>query len=377
MRPPNLARAALCGAALCALAVLPAAAQDAPTTRTFLTGYGAVGYNSTVVDPLDRADHDFTGAISLVPLAQVHDDILLAGEVELGLHGNETLLVLEHAEVHYLGFENVQLRAGKFHIPFGIWMHANWVNRMPTPPLLYQDTHGGAASGALMPILFDVGVMGSWNVPLFDGWRTSASVWVTQGPRPGTGGGHTHNGGGDGDDHGGASPSDATPLAYGANYEDNNNDKMIGARFRAVSSGAWTLQGSAFRAAWDDAGDLDVRGLNASVVWAPGAGPQPLFDLRAEATFLNQEYLHHGEVESVDHGGYYVQMSRRFGDFEPVVRWSHLPEAVAGHGPLIERRRQLATGINYWFSPSVPLKAAFQWEADGIDGFFVEWAVGF
>ena len=49
---------------------------------------------------------------------------------------------------------------------------------------------------------------------------------------------------------------------------------------------------------------------------------------------------------------------------------------LAGQGYVVERRRQLAVGLNYWMSPSVPLKAAYNLEADGTDAFLLEWAVG-
>lgn len=348
-------------------------AQGGPTIRSVLTGYGAVGYAS---GPDESLEHGFTASASLVPLFGVENDVLVAGEIELGLHDGQTLVALEHAEFHYLGLERVQLSAGKFHVPFGVWMHANWINRMPTPPLLYEDTHGEPATRGLLPILFDVGAMARWTAPLAEGWRTSAAFWVSQGPRPGAGG-HTHGGSGEEGEEEHAPAPDAPRLTYGSNYEDNNSDKMTGLQFRAVSAGGLTLQASGFRAAYDDAGDLGIRGLNASAIWAPRAGPLRLFDVRGEGVLLRQEYLHHEETETVRYGGYYLQVSRRIRSFQPVVRWSHLPEAIAGHGPLVERRRELALGVNYWISPSVPVKAAYQWALDGTDGLFIEWAVGF
>lgn len=351
----------------------PLWAQRAPpTVRSLLTGYGTVGYSSTAAADVE---HDFGASVSLVPLFGIEDDVLVEGEVELDLHDGETLVVLEHAEVHYLGFERIQLKAGKFHVPFGIWMHTNWVNRMPTPPLLYEDSHGEPATNGLLPILFDVGAMARWTVPLAQGWRTSAAFWVSQGPRAGAGG-HTHDDETEEETANGPE-SEALPLAYGSNYEDNNADKMTGAQLRVVSAGGLTVQASGFRAAWDDGGDLGVSGLNVSLIWAPRRGPFRLVDLRGEGVVLDQEFLHHEEVESVGYGGYYLQASRRIGAYEPVARWSHLPRAVAGHGPLVEKRRQLAVGLNYWISPSVPVKAAYHWEADGTDGIFIEWAVGF
>lgn len=350
------------------------AQQEWPTIRGLLTGYAAVGYATSLEG---ERENNFSALTSLVPLFQIEEDLLIAAEVEFALHDSETLVVLEHAEVSYLGFERVQLRAGKFHLPFGMWMHANWVNKMPTPPLLYEDTHGGAATNALMPILFDLGAIASWNVPLADGWRTTADFWVSQGPRPGVAGGHGH---GDEDPrahHGEQEPADAAPLAYGSNYEDNNSDKMLGLRLRAVSMAGVTVQGSGFRAAYDDAGDLMVRGANLSVAWTPRLGSDPLFHLRVEGTLLRQDYVHHGSKHTVESSGYYTQLSRAINSLEPVIRWSFLPEAIAGHGALVQKRRQLAVGLNYWMSPSVPIKAAYHWELDGADALAVEWALGF
>lgn len=350
------------------------AQQEWPTIRGLLTGYGAVGYATSLEG---ESENNFSAFTSLVPLFQIEEDLLIGAEVEFALHDRETLVVLEHAEVSYLGFERVQLRAGKFHLPFGMWMHANWVNKMPTPPLLYEDTHGGAATNSLMPILFDLGAMASWNVPIADDWRTTADVWVSQGPRPGLAAGHGHGHEDPAPHAGEQEPPDAAPLAYGSNYEDNNSDKMLGLRLRAVSMVGLTVQGSGFRAAYDDAGDLMVRGANLSVAWAPRRGSDPLFNLRVEGTLLRQDYLHHGSKHTVGSSGYYTQLSRTLDSFEPVIRWSHLPEAIAGHGPLVQKRRQLAVGLNYWMSPSVPIKAAYHWELDGADALAVEWALGF
>lgn len=373
MSRSSWARRALLTLYVTVAGTVSAAAQQSPSVRGLVSGYGSVGYSAR---PSADLENDFTSNLATVLLYQVGDDILFEGELELELEGGGTEAHLEHAQLHYLGFEHVRVTAGMFHLPFGIWMHANWVNRMPTPPLLYEDSHGAPPGEALLPIPFDVGVKASADFRLGDGWRSSATVWVSQGPASGIAthahGEETHDAT---DAHEPA--SNAPPLGYGANFEDNNSDKMVGVRLRAVSMGGLTLQGSGFRAAYDDAGDLGVYGANASLIWAPRAGRDPLFDFRAERIFLRQEYLHHAEVETVDYGGHYLQISRRLAAFEPVVRWSHLPRAVAGHGPVVERRRQVAVGLNYWFSASVPLKLAYHFELDGSDGLFIEWAAGF
>lgn len=376
MAEPRPHGRALLATALALALAAPAAAQDpGPTVRGILTGYGATGYSATLEDDFQNG---FSGLLAPVVLFQVGDDLLVEGELELAFHDRETLVVLEHLQLHYLVFDRIQLKAGRFHLPIGVWNHTNWINKLPTPPLLYEDTHGEAARHALMPIPFDLGAMARWTFPLVDGWRTSAAAWVSQGPRPG-GEAHGHAGEDGGHHDEGAPASDAPALSWGSNYEDNNPDKMAGLRLRAVSGSdlGLTLQGSAFRSRYDDASDLGLSGGNLALIWTPGAGPSPLFDLRAEGTILRQEYLHHESVESVRSEGYYVQVSRRFGALEPVVRWSHLPRATAGHGPLVEKRRRLAVGLIHWLGPSIPLKIAYNRELDDTDRFFIEWAVGF
>ena len=348
------------------------AQQASPTVRGLVGGYASVGYAA----PTEGDFHsDFTATISPLLLYQIGENILFEGQFDVELEESNTEMHLEHAQIYYLGFERLQVTAGMFHVPFGIWMHSNWVNRMPTPPLLYEDSHGTPPSDALLPILFDVGAMARANLPLIDGWTTSASVWVSQGPASGVAHGHGAEEA-PADGHEEEAVSDVPALGFGANFEDNNSDKMVGLQLRAVSQGGLIVQGSGFRAAYDDEGDLSVYGLNLSMIWTPG-GAQTLFDLRGEGVLLNQEYLHDGGVETVDYGGYYLQLSRKMGGFEPVVRWSHLPRSIAGGGPVIEKRRQLALGLNYWIAPSVPFKAAYHIERDGTDGFLFEWAVGF
>lgn len=358
-------------------AAAPVAAQEAPPlVRGLITGYGTISYSA---EPDNDYANNFTATLAPMLLHQVGSDLLMEAEADLELEDAGTSLHLEHAMIHYLGFERLQLTAGMFHLPFGMWHHATWVNKMPTPPLLYEDTHGAPTHDALMPILFDVGVMASYSPAISDHWTTSADLWVSQGPsdeiEP-----HVH--GAATDTTMAAEPhSDAAALGYGATFEDNNSDKMVGLRLRAISHSGLMVQAAGFRAKYDAASDLGVYGLNFSFMLTPVARPGdvPFFDLRGEAILLGQDFI--DDVENVKDratsGGYYVQLSKRLDGFEPVARWSQLPQALAGEGALVETRRQIALGLNYWFMPSVPLKAAYNIELDGTDAFFIEWTVGF
>ena len=359
------------------VASAPLAAQDAaPLVRSLVTGYGTVSYSA---EPDNGYANNFVATLSPMFLHTVGSDLLFEAEMDLELEDAATSLHLEHAMVHYLGFDHLRLTAGMFHLPFGMWHHATWVNRMPTPPLLYEDTHGAPAHDYLMPILFDVGVMASANLPIADGWTTSADVWVSQGPsdeiEP-----HVHGAAEDTTAVATEPHSDAAALGYGATFEDNNSDKMVGLRLRAISRDGLMVQAAGFRAKYDAASDLGVRGLNVSLMVAPHAADgSALFDLRGEAILLGQDFIddEEGVKDRAVSGGYYVQLSRRVDSFEPVARWSQLPQALAGEGALVESRRQMALGINYWFTPSVPLKAAYNVELDGTDAFIIEWTVGF
>ncbi len=352
---------------LAVVATEPVTGQQAPSAvRGLLTGYASVWYSAEAEKDFHN---DFTATISPMLLYQVGDDILFEGEMDLELHGDETELHLEHAQVHYLGLERLQVTAGMFHVPFGIWHHASWINRMPTPPLLYQDTHGAPPEGALLPILFDVGVMARANLPRVGGWNTSVAAWVSQGPTDG--GGH----------HGPPDPNDPEPVVarvgIGNNFEDNNSDKMVGLQLRSIAPGGFTVQASGFRAKWDHHGELDMYAANLSLIWSPGMHAVPLFDLRGEGVLIGQEYEDGGAVETVRYGGYYFQLGRRLGGWEPVLRWSQLPQSTAAGEVVLDGRRQLAIGLNYWITPSVPLKAAYNVELDGTDSLYLEWSVGF
>lgn len=368
-RPPALLRYTILLIAFLAIS-RPGAAQNAappPLIRTVLTGYGTAGYG---VQFDDDVENDFSASFTPVGLFQIGEDFLFESEFELSLHDEETLVTLEHASIHYLGFDRFQLKAGKFHVPFGIWMHAAWVNKMPTGPLLYADAHSGVAEEALLPVLFDVGVVGSGRFALSNTWSLGVQAMISQGPS--TADAHAHGEEATGEEHTDDHADLVPTIAYGTNFEDNNSNKAVGLRLRLMQAFGLTVDLAGFHGAYDDEGELGVTAGNASFKWQPG-----WVDFRSEGVLVRQEFLHHNEQESVTYGGYYVQLSRRIGDWEPIVRWSHLAKSSVEASVVQQLRRRLSAGIIYWFAPSIPLKLAYQWELDGSDGFFAEWAVGF
>ena len=401
----SFSRRALSGTAALLAVVLaaPAGAQDrppSPLSDFVVTGYGTLGYTSSFNGPADDFHHDFSAAISPVFLFNMGNDFLFEAEFEFEVAGAETETALEYAQVDYLGFDRVQITAGKFLLPLGLFgerLHPTWINKMPSMPLLYGHAHGGVAEGALLPVLSDFGVMGRWAQPLSGSLTLDVSAWVTQGPRPAaTEGadagddGHAHNlvpslgrtAGATAPDLGPAAQVTPTPaelaalpsVAFGTNTADNNDNKMLGARAGLVAGGDFEFHVSGFHAMYDEGDFLDVYSGNVAFEWRPER-----FEIRGEGAVLWQQVLleETAVYETMESPGYYVQASRRFGPFEPVARWSHLLDSELGTAVVRDEVRQLALGLDYWFTPSIPLKTAFEVNLDGEERVLVQWAYGF
>ncbi len=371
--------------------VTAAAAQEEPARTPLagflVSGYGSATYNSIIEE--DSFQSNLQAAVSPILLYSMGSALLFEAELEFELEDGGTETTLEYAQIDYLGFDRIVLTAGKFLLPFGVFserLHPSWINKLPRPPLLYGHGHGGVAEGALTPILSDVGLMGRYSLPLDDLWSLDLSVYVTQGPREAE---HDEGDGeeGDGDGHAhsvrglSASASAAQPdehdfeipgLAFGTNFSDNNDSKMLGARLGVIRGGGFEAYLSGFHAMYDADDYLDVVGANLSAEWRRGK-----FELRGEGAILWQEFEQDAEFPTARTPAYYLQASRRVGDFEPVVRWSHLMETKVEGEVARDERRQLAFGLNYWLRPSVPVKLAFEVDLDGAERLILQWAYGF
>lgn len=370
-------------AALSVPSLASAQSLNGPLSNVVLSGYGSATFNA-VVDSDFR--NDFTASVSPVLLYSMGDDLLFETELEFGLSGELTTTSLEYAQIDYLGFERLQIVAGKFLLPFGTFserLHPTWINKLPTMPLVYGHAHGGVAEEALLPILSDAGMMARYKAPAGGNWAIDITGWISQGPQLQE---HDEEAEPEDDPHAhkagvsssqiAASSSDAEieiPLVgFGIGFSDNNSNKMLGARIGLVHGPSFEIYASAFHAMYDPDEYLDLTGFNISVDFRKAR-----FDVRAEVTVLNQELeLEHG-FETLTRTGYYIQVARRYGSFEPVARWSHLLEGKVEGNVIQEDRQQIAVGINYWIQPSIPVKLAYQIGLDGEDLILLQWAFGF
>ena len=364
----RLGGAWVAGVAALFVGALPLSAQVGGHDA-LLTGYGTTAYTGSLGDTFVNG---FSASMSPILLYTMGSDFLFEAEVEFELEEGATAANLEYAQVDYQGLENLQLVAGKFLLPFGVFgerLHPSWVNKLPTMPLLFGHGEGGVPHDALLPVLSDVGAMARWSQPVGSGWALDVSGWVSQGPsiaEPEEEEGHAA-----GEEEEVESP--APPIAWGVAFTDNNRNKMIGGRAGLVKGPSFETYVSGFHARYDPDQHLDVWAAALSAEWRSGP-----FQIRSEGVLLSQDFMDEaGTSQTLDRSGLYVEASRRFGPWEPVARWGRLFDGKVDDETVQEARNSLAVGIDYWFEPMIPLKVAYVTSSGRDDRVVVQWAFGF
>ena len=341
-------------------------------------GYGTTTFQANA-DNVYR--NDFAASVAPVFLYTMGQDIVFEAELEFGLEGELTTTGLEYAQIDYLGFDQVQLIAGKFLLPFGVFgerLHPSWINKLPTGPVVYGHAHGGVAESGLLPVLSDVGAMVRWALPTESGFRLDFSGYVTQGPRVFEEGEDDH-----GDEEPAADPmlarselgeGPAPLVAFGTSFPDNNNTKMVGGRLGLLAGGTGGLYVSGFTSNYDEEDDRGFKAGSLSAEWRFDG-----FEFRGEGVLTRQEFHDDEEdvVKTLARSGFYVQLAKRIDDFEPVVRWGALQDGTADSETLTEGHHEVAFGLNYWVRPTVPFKISYEVHQDLDDRVFVQWAYGF
>lgn len=371
------------GLSVLLLAAVPALSQEAvlrPTHTVVISGYGTAGAMKAQARP-----SSFFAQVAPIFLVQFTDRVLFESELEFELEEGATRTGLEYASISLLANDYLTVTAGKFLVPFGVFgqrLHPTWINRFTSMPPLFGHEGGIAGSVPLLPVLSDIGVMGSAVLPLRGPGRSiTFSAFATNGPMPED---ETHGAQQMAGEHGGPD------LGFGESVEDNNGDKMIGGRLGLVLAPQLEINLSALRAEWGHATtrpnvDRGLRfwGFNAAADIRVG----PL-ELRSEWVRLavDEEEIDTlamtSEIESVNKWGGYVQAAYRVAAWEPVVRFSLVDPS--DHDPR-DRLTQYGFGLNYYLTPSISVMAAFELNRDRFDAgsdlennrFLVHWAFGF
>ncbi|MDE3005549.1 MAG: hypothetical protein OXU39_05610 [Gemmatimonadota bacterium] len=356
----------------------PARATAQNRSIFLVGGYGTTTFQANA-DDFYR--NDFSATVAPVFLFTMGQDVVFESELEFGLDGATTTTGLEYAQIDYLGFDRVQLIAGKFLLPFGVFgerLHPSWINKLPTGPVTYGHAHGGVAESGLLPVLSDVGAMVRWVQPTASGFRLDFSGYVTQGPKVPEPDGHDEE-----EEEAPADPllarselaeSPAPSVAFGTSYPDNNKNKMVGGRLGLLAGGSAGAYVSGFTSTYDDDGELNYAGGSLSLEWRFDG-----YELRGEGVLTRQEFHDDEEdvVKTLARSGYYLQLAKRINDFEPVVRWGTLADGTAASETLTEGHNEMAFGLIYWVRPTVPFKISYEIHQDLDDRMFVQWAYGF
>lgn len=367
--------AVLVALAISATLVQPVGAQaDGPVRPDYgvvVAGFGSVTLTGQKDDKWNSA---FGSELSPIMLFRMGDDFLVQTELEIGLGHEGTSLELGYAQIDFLRFENVLLSAGKMVLPFGTFGdrgHPSWINKLPGAPLIYGGAHG--SSGGITPVLADIGVMTRYVGSLSPEWTINVAAYVVNGPgmameedyeaMPATMPGEETD----------AGHVEVPELTFEASSADTNRDKMLGVRIGVVHSSNFEVYASAFRARYDEDNNLGLVGANFAADYRRGD-----FELRGEGTLLSQEFMHEtsGMMERLNSPGYWVQASKKFGAWEPVLRWSHLLNAKSGGEILRDANHQLALGLDYWMAPSIPVKVAYEFNLRTPNRLLVQWAFG-
>jgi DNA-binding transcriptional MerR regulator len=311
------------------------------TDRFMLSGYGFATYHWND----NENSNSFSAGFNPIFLFRPTDWILFESELEVKLPEDaETEVNLEYGQADIFLTDYATLVAGKSLLPFGEFierLHPAWVNKLVSHPLPFRE----ADEGGVLPFS-DIGAQLRGGVPLAYGLgtRVEYTVYVANGPRY---------------------ESDEVGAPFTSNNVDINHGKAFGARLGLEplpidqNFGRLHLGVSTYDGTWDDGGDLWLTswGLDAAYQLGPA-------ELRGEYVFTRRSMPQ--DVGDDKREGWYVQGAYKLAEVgvpyiertELVVRYSGQNQLQAPEG-FLPHPRQVALGIDYWFTPSVVWKLEY------------------
>lgn len=352
------ARALGLAGTVAAVLAAPVLAQDTaqpPLSSSVFAGAAGVMYTA----PSDDLGHGMT-MVHFMPtfLTSMGRDLLFEGEVHFTPAEDGVETEIEYAQIDYQRFDHLQIIAGQFLLPFGVFgerLHMAWINKMPDLPLLYADET--VPEGQLMSLPSDFGVQLRYARPLNEKTDLNVSLYATQGPHMVAGTG---------------APGELPDVSLGNTLMDNNGNKLVGARAGLVFAPQLEVYVSGFASTYDAESSLNYDAANLAAIWRPAG-----FQLLGELAHVWQQFQGTTEIETLGHTGYFVQASRRFGAFEPVARWEQLTAGKAGGTTIEDGTHRFGLGADYWLDTTMPVKAVYEWSPGGNDQFTVQWVFGF
>jgi hypothetical protein len=366
------------------LSALEGSQEGAAGHSFLLSGYA----NAQIVEP-EEGPSTFSAVFAPIFLFKSGHHVLFQSEIELTQEGETTLLEIEYAKLDYMHADYAVLSAGKFLLPLGTFGergHPSWINKLPTPPIIYSG-HGGSAA-AIIPVMSDYGVQLRGGVPT-GGWRWSYALYAVNGPRPVTAAAE--------DEH-----EAETPVNYEASTEDDNQNKAYGFRVGVLPSAGLEFGWSYY------SGGVTYRKF-IDEMSAPGAQADnpirlTMFDfafVRAPLHFKG-EYLIEDSSALDDYvmdtmtdesgmtitepmevpgerAGYWAEIAYALGGVFPELVLRYGSSSVDGE----EIGSQAAAGMDWWLDPSLVLKLAAvsntmkNGASESLTDYYVAMAMGF
>jgi len=329
----------------------PQQTRIVPTNHVVLGGYGTVGY-------FVRTDgtNAFTASFNPIFLYGFLDRFVFETEFEFALAEGVTETELEYAQLDWLATDFLTFVGGKFLLPFNVFgerIHPSWINKFATSPPIYGHHISEFGAEPLLPVLSDVGIMA--RAAATPGrWQLGASLYGTQGP--------------DFADHDaeeeephvdGPRGLEIPEIEWPGSSSDNNKNKSVGLRLDFALPPFMELNFSVLSGAYDDEGLLDFTAYGISAEARTGG-----FEARGEFIQTRQEIATDEGIPEVVRNGFYTQVAYRRGALEPVVRWAQIFDTRLNGDKETDGARQAAVGLDYWFSPSIAVMAAYELNAE-------------
>jgi len=321
-----------------------------------IAGDGEVGFTA-----MKGSKSTFDAAIAPLILWQPQPRILIEAAADIGIstddqNNSSTSFDLTLANINFLVNDYMNIGGGLFVVPFGVYhrhFDPPWINKFPDDPLPFAD--GGIAPGE------EVGAFIDGVVP-FRNSKFTYDVYVTNGPNLIT------------------NDSEAAGQLNFDDFTDLNNNKAVGGRIgflpfpnieMGYSAMGAQVNSDHFNSTYAvlQAVDLNVR---QDVDWLKGA-----IDFRTEWVFSHVDRATYDPDGSQgfgpinfnnDRNGGYVQLCyrpRKFDEklirnLEFVRRYDRLASSHSAPGGDTEDR--LTLGVDYWITPSVVLKTAYEFD---------------
>ena len=156
---------------------------------------------------------------------------------------------------------------------------------------------------------------------------------------------------------------DGSNLRGSRQYRDNNEELSLGGRFNLIYGDFLEVGASAYRGAWDDAGDYNLTLLGSHFMLRTSIAN--IYGEWAQATSENPD-----PAEDGDMSGYFIQASRLFkSHYRPTVRWGTLDYLdkgdALGRSSNDKDVSELALGFSYYPTTKLVAKIEYTFFGEG------------